>query len=158
MGAPGIQCVCNWLEYTIQGCDSVSAPIIQPADSCCAPNPQDRSTCRKVKSAQNMTSKRRSGPTGSPEDYPDTPDPKRRKRNDVSHSTNSLLYFFPPDPISFIPPTPNCLDFCRTRYARSPAQQSYHRAPSQSCPHCSRHVLPHLTMTAVQSSSLLQLR
>ncbi|KAK6368200.1 hypothetical protein LTS17_009941 [Exophiala oligosperma] len=32
-----------------------------------------------------MTSKRRSGPTGSPEDYPDTPDPKRRKRNDDAH-------------------------------------------------------------------------
>ncbi|KIW20348.1 hypothetical protein PV08_00923 [Exophiala spinifera] len=32
-----------------------------------------------------MTSKRRSGAAGSPEDYPDTPDPKRRKRNDDTH-------------------------------------------------------------------------
>ncbi|KAK5195497.1 hypothetical protein LTR47_003810 [Exophiala xenobiotica] len=32
-----------------------------------------------------MSSKRRSGPAGSPEDYPDTPDPKRRKRNDDTH-------------------------------------------------------------------------
>ncbi|KIX01465.1 uncharacterized protein Z518_09191 [Rhinocladiella mackenziei CBS 650.93] len=32
-----------------------------------------------------MSSKRRSGPAGSPEDFAATPDPKRRKRNDDTH-------------------------------------------------------------------------
>ncbi|KIV77162.1 hypothetical protein PV11_08986 [Exophiala sideris] len=32
-----------------------------------------------------MSSKRRSGPAGSPDDFADTPDPKRRKRNDDTH-------------------------------------------------------------------------
>ncbi len=65
-----------------------------------------------------MSSKRRSGPAGSPEDYPDTPDPKRRKRNDVSAIANSH-YLCPLQPS---PTQPNQLNFCRTHNASSPAQ------------------------------------
>lgn len=46
-----------------------------------------------------MSSKRRSGPAGLPDDFGDTPDPKRRKRNDVSALHPFISYTAPYRPL-----------------------------------------------------------
>lgn len=66
-----------------------------------------------------MSSKRRSGPAGDPDDFLATPgpDPKRRKRNDVSRSN---IHPHPPSLTHLsllhrLQPSPNCCDATTSR-------------------------------------------
>lgn len=61
------------------------------------------------------SSKRRSGPAGLPDDFAATPDPKRRKRNDVSAIAPINLSLYP-----FTRPTHNQHHFPRSNGSGSP--------------------------------------
>lgn len=106
------------LPFCRQGCDDCSrltlfAPRFFPirplhGDPRCRQIPQflpvvTKARCQKLPAT--MSSKRRSGPAGLPEDFTATPDPKRRKRNDVSPSIPlSTISFFLPS-TNLTPPT-----------------------------------------------------